>query len=350
VLYGSNGEGKTNILESISLFSKFGSLKRAKYDEMINRKNQDRDGWRITLSTSEFDFSVTYNKVLSKKVYKLNDNIQKDLTEFSKYYYILWFTYEMDRLFLQPPSSRRDFIDMFCSVRFANHVKNIRTYEKLTKDRLKILKTYSDSHGKMAIENWLDVLENQIAEAGLAIADNRVAIVHELEKNQINDTFPKFKNEMTGSLEESILTLDCFSRCSAYKKELYDRRIKDSFSGMTTFGPSRSDWRVLYANKMVDAPLCSAGEQKMLLSGVFLSFVASCLQQDSRFLVLLLDDVMVHLDAAHKLLLFGSIREFVTQHAGKLNVWLSGVEKESFLSLGENVSFFRVHGGLVEEG
>jgi DNA replication and repair protein RecF len=347
VLYGNNGEGKTNLLESISLFSEFGGLRRAKYDEMINKKYEH---WAVVLDTQICSFAMTYNRATGKKVCKIDDNPRRNLSEFSKNYYVLWLTYEMDRLFLQAPSARRDFIDMFCSISSVLHMKNVRNYEKLTKDRLKILKNYVNSSSeKKDINGWLDVLENQIAELGIKIADERTKIAEVLEMNQIRDGFPEFRNKMTGAVEDSILQLDNSSKIECYEKELHDRRERDGFSGMTTFGPNRSDWRVLYAAKSMDASMCSAGEQKMLLNGVFLSFVASRLREDSRHLILMLDDVVAYLDAAHRALLFANIKDFVFRHAERLSIWLSGTSRELFSELGGRVTFFRVHDGIVEE-
>jgi DNA replication and repair protein RecF len=348
VLYGNNGEGKTNLLESISLFSEFGGLRRAKYDEMINKKYEH---WAITLDTPICSFSTMYSKSTGKKICKIDDNPRRNLSEFSKNYYVLWLTCEMDRLFLQAPSSRRDFIDMFCSVNSASHMKNIRNYEKLTRNRLKILKNYTNGDNKKEdTKRWLNVLENQIAELGITIADERIKIVEALEMNQIGDGFPEFRNEMTGAVEDSILRPDNSAKIECYEKELRDRRERDGFSGMTTFGPNRSDWKVIYTEKRMCASMCSAGEQKMLLNGVFLSFVSSRLKDDSRRLVLLLDDIVAYLDSAHRSLLFSNIRDFVGQHVGKLSVWLSGTSKDLFSDLGDKVTFFRVHDGTVREG
>jgi DNA replication and repair protein RecF len=230
-------------------------------------------------------------------------------------------------------------------------MKNVRNYEKLTKDRLKILKNYvNNSSEKEDIKKWLDVLENQIAELGIKIADERMRTVEALGMNQIKNGFPEFRNEMTGAVEDSILRPDNSMKIECYEKELHDRREKDGFSGMTTFGPNRSDWRVFYVEKDMCASMCSAGEQKMLLNGVFLSFVASRLKEDSRHLILLLDDIVAYLDSAHRSLLFSNIRDFVGQHIGRLSVWLSGTSKELFSELGDEVAFFRVHDGIVREG
>ncbi|MDR2598324.1 MAG: hypothetical protein LBC25_01205, partial [Holosporales bacterium] len=81
-----------------------------------------------------------------------------------------------------------------------------------------------------------------------------------------------------------------------------------------------------------------------------LSFVANRLKEDSRHLILLLDDVVAYLDSDHRSLLFSNIRGFVGSHVGRLSVWLSGTSRELFSDLGDEVAFFRVQDGTVREG
>ena len=143
---------------------------------------------------------------------------------------------------------------------------------------------------------------------------------------------------MVGKLEMQILTQ---SNCEElYKCELINRRQKDKLSGLTTLGANRSDWQVLQIEKGIEADKCSAGEQKMLLLCVFFSFILHNLKNDTRDLIILLDDVITHLDDNHRNLLFRYIREFVTRH-NNVSVWLSGTNKELFNELKDIAMFVR---------
>ncbi|MDR0744501.1 MAG: AAA family ATPase, partial [Holosporales bacterium] len=186
ILFGENGSGKTNILEAISLFSQTRGLRSAKYEEMINKSSND-SFWNITIQSEDFVYSSGYIKsgTVWKKVFKVFEKPTRDLSEFLKYNYILWLTYETDRLFLQSPSYRRDFIDMLCSVTIKNHMNSVHNYEKLTKERLKILKTYFASNINKDIEKWLDIIEEKISNIGLTIARSRIKISAEIEESQI---------------------------------------------------------------------------------------------------------------------------------------------------------------------
>ena len=339
VLYGENGIGKTNILEAISVFSVTNGLRHAKSEDMVCRLT-DHKNWYIQIETDEGEYTSGYSCELHKKrIYKVNDKNTKNLNDFRQGHYILWMTYETDRIFMQPPAYRREFIDMFCNAVYSDHMANIRNYEKCTKERLQILKRYDDVIRSSDIERWIEIIETKIVNYGIKIAESRSRMASILEQCQIkNGEFPKFKSQMVGKLEMQILTQK--NSEEMYKCELINRRQKDKLSGSTTLGANRSDWQVLQIEKGIEADKCSAGEQKMLLLCVFFSFILHNLKNDTRDLIILLDDVITHLDDNHRNLLFRYIREFVTRH-NNVSVWLSGTNKELFNELKDIAMFVR---------
>lgn len=357
VLYGKNGEGKTNVLEAISMFSGGKGLRHSKLDDMIRYDNSNF--WNITISLEDGIFSSGYIKKekVSRRIYKVSDKNVRNLSEFSKGYYILWMTYETDRLFMMSPSERRNFIDMFCCSRFFDHQKSITDYEKLTRERLKILRQVFDNNNhnnKEYLYKWLSIIESKIVENGINIANTRMDICREIEDGQYYDSdFPIFKNFMEGDIERLIISSrennnnnDSEGLKKCYVEELLRRREKDYFSNSTTFGPNRSDWKVFHQKNQMYANFCSAGEQKMILLGVFLSFIKQNLSHDQRTLILLLDDVIAHLDFDHRVLLFKhikKIRKSFEDACVRNLIFLTGTDKNLFQELiSENVLFLNV--------
>ena len=332
VLHGKNGIGKTNILESISLLHTSNGLRKARYDDMIN-KNRQQPYWNITAETDNGEFSSGYIKkdTVGRRIYKINGKNVRNLYEFRKDNRVLWMTYETDRLFMQSPSERRDFIDMFCDISYPQHNNALKDYEKLTRERLKILKQFCENGSNEAILKWLDIVEDKIAGLGIQIARARDKIATELEKLQIrNGDFPLFRSKMSGRLEEEVLKeINCDE---LYKQKLKTQRQKDAFSGSTTFGANRSDWIVFHEEKQIKAEQCSAGEQKMLILAIFFDFILQHIKSDNRNLIILLDDVITHLDTSHRNLLFRYINSFV-KNSCNVSIWLSGTDKELFKEL-----------------
>ncbi|MBQ7524389.1 MAG: AAA family ATPase [Alphaproteobacteria bacterium] len=363
VLHGKNGSGKTNILEAVSLLFEASGLRRAKYEEMISRCPQEssdersgnpQDGtknfWNIIAETTSGTFSSGYiaGENTGRRIYKVNDKNVRNLGEFRKDNYILWMTYETDRLFMQSPAERRNFIDMFCNVRFCDHALAVKNYEKLTRERLKILKRYCESGITPDVAKWLDIIEAKIAELGLKVATARIAMVAELEEYQIrNAEFPEFHNVMSGKLENEVIPRR--EPLDVYKLELLNRRQKDAIVGATTLGANRSDWQVFSVQKQINAEHCSAGEQKMMLIGIFLAFIIRNIETDNRDLTVLLDDVIAHLDSKHREILFSYIKRFASDGNQKISIWLSGTSKDLFNTLSSTASFFEISNGTCRE-
>lgn len=357
IVYGLNGEGKTNLLEALSLFSGMKGLRRSNLDDMI--KKDGGPFWNIILELENEIYSSGYklSNGRGKRIFTVSDKNVRNLSEFKKNYYILWMTYETDRLFLQSPGDRREFIDMFASSEFENHDESISSFEKLSRQRLAILKKSLKDGGALSEQNekWLDVIEDQIATYGIIITLNRMHIVDTLEQTQHTDEFSiEFTNKMVGKLEEVISSIDDKEeRHVSYKNTLRENRIKDFFSGSTTFGPNRSDWKVIHKENGIDASMCSAGEQKILLCSIFFSFIRNKIYSDKRNLLLLLDDVIAHLDKDHRELLFKQVKflkKYFSQNGMKISIWLSGTDKSFFSEFQNEAVFFHVSNNKITKG
>lgn len=354
VLHGKNGEGKTNVLEALSLFAGGSGLRHSK-SELKIRSNSENASWSVFLSNYDGIFLCGYEN--GKRVYKVSDKKVRNLKEFSKGHYVLWMTYETDRLFVEPPSHRRHFIDMFCSSKFYDHDANLKKYERLARERMKILKqSFNDIMNDSGTSRWLDIIEEQITAVGLIVAKCRMEVAEDINDGQFEDVdsdFPKFTNKMSGALEDMIKSSDGGDSDiigKLYREELRSRRQKDLLSNSTTFGPNKSDWAVFHCSNNLGAEMCSAGEQKMLLLGVFLSFIKKNIQNDRRCLMLLLDDVIAHLDSAHRVLLFKHIkklREYFLRNDMKIVIWLSGTDRNLFEEFSNDAIFLGVQDNCI---
>ncbi len=349
VLYGDNGEGKTNILEAISILADGKGLRRADTDSLIN-KDTSEQLWSIDAIINSTAISVGFVKgdKSGKKIYKVNGKTVKNLNEFREKNHILWMTSENDRLFVQSPANRRNFIDMFCNSVDAEHTTYLRAYEKLIRDRMVVLKNDYNENSEDT-SKWLDILEKQICEVGLKVAKNRIEMTENLEQCQLaSNDFPSFTNKMIGTLENEILNIANETNVlDMYQKALKERRLKDSVTGTTTIGINRSDWSVHHIVNDINANQCSAGEQKMLLIGIFLSFIINKIKDDNW--IILLDDIVAHLDEKYSLILLRYIKKLVHDNRDKIDVWLSGTSVSDFSALDGFAQFFEIDNGKVSE-
>ena len=123
---------------------------------------------------------------------------------------------------------------------------------------------------------------------------------------------------------------------------LHDGRRVDQAAGRTLAGPHRSAFVVTHGPKDVAAEHCSTGEQKALLIGMILAH-ARAVRDNFRghAPLLLLDEVVAHLDAERRAGLFAELRELGAQ------AFMTGTDELLFAAARPDAAFLRVEAGEV---
>ncbi|MCI0431317.1 MAG: DNA replication and repair protein RecF, partial [Rhodospirillales bacterium] len=106
-------------------------------------------------------------------------------------------------------------------------------------------------------------------------------------------------------------------------------------------GPHRSDFAVVHGQKGVPADEASTGEQKALLIAIVLAharLIAGALGAPP---VLLLDEVVAHLDGERRRHLFETLLGLGAQ------AWMSGTDEALFRPLGSAAQFFRIKDAAI---
>lgn len=310
VLTGPNGAGKTNVLEAISLFSPGRGLRGAKVSEMIPHRLSINDQKGLLWGTSlqldhETQLATGLEKTIQgteKRLNKIHYEGVKSQAAFTEWFNIVWLTPETDRIFLEGPSVRRKFIDRLIYAHDPLHLERVQRYEQVLKERLMVLRNQNDNR-------WLSSLEEQLATYGVAIAVARQQLMQKLNKGQDyhHNLFPTFTSQMVGDIDQWVQEKPATESEEQLRQAFHLNRRLDYESGMTKCGPHRSDWQVIYHQKNVSAEFASTGEQKILLMAVILSFIHNKIRVDHRLTILLLDDVIAHLDFHHRMVLFEQI-------------------------------------------
>ncbi len=344
VLTGQNGAGKTNILEAISLLSPGKGLRNAKFSEMICSGSADSfveyaSSWVVNADVQNSNGCTTIgtarveNSEVDKRIVKVDGKQVSVNDGLSKAFSLLWLTPQMSYLFTEGASERRKFFDRIVYNFDSKHASRINSYEQAMRERNRLLKE------KRFDNDWLSALEAQMAERGIAISQARIEAADRVNKAcmLVESEFPKAKVEIVGEIEIELQLKNPSEIEESYKDRLRISRKSDSDSGgRTSFGCHRSDISVIHLTKGLNAVSCSTGEQKAMLIAIIIATARAKALFSGAAPVLLLDEVVAHLDESKREALLSELADFKTQ------IWITGTEKQTFDFLGSNAHFYEL--------
>jgi DNA replication and repair protein RecF len=252
---------------------------------------------------------------------------------------VAWLTPQMDQLFNEGGSARRRFLDRLVYGFDTEHAGRVNAYEYAMRERNRLL---SD---RRADPYWLDSLEHKMAQTGAAIAIARMSACDHIneEMQRAQHPFPRAILSIEGLVERKVREgATAVAAESAFASALHASRREDAAAGRTLSGAHRSELSVLHSQKNMEAATCSTGEQKALLLSIVLAEARACARWKGIVPVLLLDEVVAHLDAGRRQELF---REILATGA---QAWMTGTDAALFAGLEGSAQFLQVEQGTVE--
>lgn len=359
VLTGENGAGKTNLLEAVSFLSPGRGLRRTTYDRVAQQlapdlpSNHDPQAgtWAVHVTMEGAEGPVDIGTGLqigasgleTQRRVHINSALSKSSDALLEQSRILWLTPAMDGLFTGSTSDRRRFLDRLVLAIDPGHGRRVADFEKAMRSRNKLLEDRS------ADAVWLDGIEAQMAETGVAVAFARRELIALLRgiiakgPGGPDAVFPNADLSLQGTLEDLLVDGAAVDLEDNYRAQLARNRPRDSAAGRTLEGPHKTNLAVRHGPKNMEAALCSTGEQKALLTGIVLAHAQLVSEVSGMRPLLLLDEIAAHLDEGRRAALFDIIDTIGCQ------TWMTGTDKPMFASLGDRGQFFQVASGAVKK-
>lgn len=346
VLLGPNGAGKTNLLEAISWLAPGRGLRAAPLAEVT--RHGSAAPWAVHARLAVDGEAVEIGTGLppggqgegARRIVRIDGETASGPAALAGHVAMLWLTPAMDRMFLDPSSARRRFLDRVVLALHPAHGRHAAAFERAMRERNRLLA----ERGPRADPAWLEALEGRMAEQAVAIAAARRETVDALALRMTEtgeDAFPPASAELSGWLEERLADAPALEVEDAYRELLARNRARDAAAGRTLEGPHRGDLAVRHRAKDMPARQCSTGEQKGLLLGLLLANLRLVAELGPRPPMLLLDEVAAHLDAARRRALFARLDGLASQ------VWMTGTDSALFDDLGAAARRFAVSPGAL---
>jgi len=347
VLVGPNGAGKTNLIEAISFLAPGRGLRRATLDEVAF---QEGDGsWAVsadvdgalglaTLGTG-IEAPATEETAVTRKC-RIDREPAVSVAALSDHARVIWLVPAMDGLFSGPASERRRFLDRLALAVDAEHSGRVAALERSMRSRNRLLEEpRPDPH-------WLDAVEHETAEVAVAVAAQRAETVvrlgHALKaRDDPASVFPSGEIALNGWMEELARQRPAIEVEDRYRAVLRDNRARDAAAGRTLDGPHLTDLVVTHVRKGIPAADASTGEQKALLIGLVLAHAQLLTEMSGFAPVLLLDEVVAHLDPARRTALYAELAALGAQ------VWMTGADPAAFAEIESRAQVFEVSPGRI---
>ena len=324
LLLGENGSGKTNLMEAVSLLAPGRGLRRAKA-EHLPRQTTGRVDWAVSARVTSGGETVTLGTGVRadsdgpRRVMR-RDGETVSQAEVGRLFSVSWLTPRMDGIFIDSPGARRRFLDRLLIAFDPAHIGRTSRYEKMLRERTTLL---SEGRGD---EAWLSAIEASLAESAVAVTAARQSLISDLNAEAAEGWFgfPGVALRLDGTLES---WLEEGSALAAEDRFIADARARRAAGDPGLAGPHASDMSACNSQSGLSASLASTGQQKALLIAVVLAHARLQARRLRRPPVLLLDDVVAHLDMARR----GALFDAVDAVGGQ--TWFSGTDEDDFTGL-----------------
>jgi DNA replication and repair protein RecF len=341
VFTGPNGSGKTNLLEAISLLVPGRGMRGVRFSEFARRGEEASGAWGVAaqLRAGGEMFEIGTGAVENapeRRVFRLDGAAPQNQAEISQRLAATWLTPQMDRLFTDPAGGRRKFLDRLVLALEPGHARQMAAFENAAAQRNRLLAEGGDVA-------WAAGLEDAMARHAVAATAMRVALIAQLNAVIAGGAaapFPRVELGLACTIAARLAQAPALAVEEALRVALYEARAQDAAAKSASIGPQKADLVITDAVSGRGADKSSTGQQKTMLLGIILGHAALIAAVRGRAPVLLLDEPLVHLDAAHRGALLAALS------AQKLSAWLTGTDKEPFEGL--DAACYTIKDGSIE--
>lgn len=306
IITGQNAQGKTNLIEALSLMSIGKSFRTGKDSEMI-RFQEEHCRVKATFIKNERENKIEFVIAKDGKAIKIDGCKAQRNSDLLEGAYIVVFSPEDLKIVKDEPEKRRRFIDReLCQLRPV-YYKALGKYKKILQQRNALLRQESFD------EENLTVWDRALAEYGSSIVRDRSSFIKTLDgiSRELHTKITSGKERLELQYEPNF-SLDENEELSAMRERFFQALVsdhrQDKQKRATTTGPHKDDIKIL-VNDIDIRHYGSQGQQRTAALAMKLAEIRLIKEEKGEDPILLLDDVLSELDEERRWFLLDSLSD-----------------------------------------
>jgi len=297
-IFGENGAGKTNLLESIYYLSYGRSFRQGQTRDLIQHH---QSVFRLVAETAgPREHHIGLERRQQEQIIRVDRQNVKTMAEVSALFPVLAIHPDSHQLLNGGPEYRRQFLDWGVFHVKHDFIQHWRQYRKALSQRNAALR---QSQNARLCQSWDTVL---LEHAGV-IEDSRKDYLETI-RSMTNNLAEQFFPSMKIVLQYRPGVAEGRSLAEHLEKQL----DQDLNAGYTQAGPHRADIRILVDDYPAYKVL-SRGQQKKLITLLKLSQLRVFAETTQETCILLYDDLPAELDKSNRNLLLDQLHELNVQ-------------------------------------
>ncbi|MBL7669944.1 MAG: DNA replication and repair protein RecF [Bdellovibrionaceae bacterium] len=321
IFVGSNGQGKTNLLEALYLTTQGHSFRPAE-TPMFMRHDKEQSILRSHIlnetAHNSLDFLVQLNISKSGKQYNVNDK-KISSSDLKRKLACVVFSPESLAIIKSSAEERRNLVDELIVTIDPKQLQMINDFKKALKTRNKILKDFLK--GQSTKKQVLDLLEsiNPIfLKLCITLTEMRIKAIKSirLDFNTAMRNISKDQNVDISveyqAFERNILDFEFTVFRDLHVQRLLELREAELSSGISLVGPHKHE--ILFLMNRKDSRFfCSQGQQRAIILSFKMAQIVYHRKTHGEYPVLMLDDVLSELDDQKRNALIAFLHDVKTQ-------------------------------------
>jgi len=335
---GLNGQGKTNIVEAISVLGLLNSFRTSSYSDLVKF---DTDYFFLKAdfhnrNKRSLEVQISYDKEIKKILFQ-----NKRILRFSEMWGkipIVYLIPDESIITTGPPNARREFMDKLLSMVDAEYFSVLNDYNLIIKQKNRVL--FNLKSGEKFNMDMVGIYNSKIAELGTKLYIKRMAFL---------DSFAIFFKEILFSISDGLYSGEInyetlmeekkyFETLSANLSKYKNDEIR---RGTTLVGAHKDDLDFMINSRSL-RKYGSKGQHKLFLVALKLAEIEYIKSVTEEYPIFILDDLYSEIDEKKSLqvakILDNDIQTFITTSNSRI---IDQLDKSSS-------QLFRVDNGICE--